>query len=1098
MDYDYLMNRYRQPAADPFAQQRKRQPQVQPLSPQEEEGLLSQIGGKLMGGVGYVGQSLGKAFGGRAIRGALGGKPEELASIIPFSDALGITDERNQVTGEDLLKQWGVLDGPGEKGSFEARDLLGPALEIGLDPATYLTFGGAALTKAGKAAKLAGTLKGSTAERIAAGQGGLAGLRVPFTDASAILGTGPGAEAFAKAPLRTAVGALPGKLGTTGTNLVDKAWDSKAGQLAKGIGRGAAGLFDPSVTLGGKTYLGEESQAMARAANAKMPGAAVKAKEEFLGLAEPLTAAGGHKFGEELAEAIEGVAGPARPGVAKASEGVGVAMKRIKDEATDMGIDTSAWPDKDYLPQQKTFIEGEKGHLPGPAGNFHSRFEEGRIEAFRGLRKEQKNAIMQDPAIVGETRTLNQGTGQLLVEAQHIRKNHLGMTAADEAKYHELSNAKPPRMIADPASPNGVSPNPEWDRLNELSTKVKQSQDLAEIAAKLTPDYAKGRRYFGNNPLIDVHARTLAHEQQMVEVGAVYDALAKSSVSQALTNEPGAPTIREVLNKMGMKDYGTPGQAPRGAGAQILKRLHPGATLDDLDRLKVNPKLAEELTRSAKAFTTPEALEPVIKAFDSITNLTKAGQTVVAPGFHFRNLMTGLFQNWVKGFRDPRFGELDPRAYLTPFKEANTLRKGGAIKGAAEMPYFQGKNLTDAQATDELRKLMFTHDTLPMVGDSKSFGESKSVDILGRGAMGAAIPEVKLPQSITGPGIDELLNPLSKESTLRKAVGLSPVGGQSSTWKPWKTAGVGTQKETRFAPIAAGQEAGRAVDDLNRASAFIANMRQGATPEVASASAKAAHYDYSKITPFERSVMRRVIPFYNFSRHNLPFVLEQLVQQPGGKMASAIKFTGAQRAQSGFVPPYIGEGLSIPVGQEQDGRQRFIGRLGLPFEEAFDELSPGAKPIQRGGQKLLGGTNPIIKAPLEFLTGQQFHTGRELADLSSEGLTGNTFIDQLISNSPVSRIAGMGRTLADERKGAGTKAMNVLGPFKATDVDMDKARDIAVRGYIEEVLRENPAVRKFTKLSVKPEEMGQLGPEENELFRLLRTLEGQAQKKARK
>ncbi len=33
-------------------------------------------------------------FGGRAIRGLLGGKPRELLSVVPFSDTLGITEPR--------------------------------------------------------------------------------------------------------------------------------------------------------------------------------------------------------------------------------------------------------------------------------------------------------------------------------------------------------------------------------------------------------------------------------------------------------------------------------------------------------------------------------------------------------------------------------------------------------------------------------------------------------------------------------------------------------------------------------------------------------------------------------------------------------------------------------------------------------------------------------------------------------------------------------------------------------------------------------------------------------------------------------------------
>src|SRR5262245_20329115 len=87
-------------------QAQNKQPALPPLGPQETDSALQSLGSKSLGALGYVGSSLGKAFGGRAIRGILGGRPEEALSAIPFSDSLGITDPSEEVRGEDLLKQW--------------------------------------------------------------------------------------------------------------------------------------------------------------------------------------------------------------------------------------------------------------------------------------------------------------------------------------------------------------------------------------------------------------------------------------------------------------------------------------------------------------------------------------------------------------------------------------------------------------------------------------------------------------------------------------------------------------------------------------------------------------------------------------------------------------------------------------------------------------------------------------------------------------------------------------------------------------------------------------------------------------------------------
>lgn len=144
------------------------------LAPQEQDSLLSRVASVPLTALQWVGNLLDKSFGGRAIRGVLGGHPEELASILPMSDTLGLTDIKNRVSGEDLLKNAGV-----DTGTDWGNTALGIGAEIGLDPATYLSLGGAALSKAGLAAKKAGTLASTWGGRIRAGQQGLAGFGVP-------------------------------------------------------------------------------------------------------------------------------------------------------------------------------------------------------------------------------------------------------------------------------------------------------------------------------------------------------------------------------------------------------------------------------------------------------------------------------------------------------------------------------------------------------------------------------------------------------------------------------------------------------------------------------------------------------------------------------------------------------------------------------------------------------------------------------------------------------------------------------------------------------------------------------------------------------
>jgi hypothetical protein len=110
----------------------------------------------LLDALGYVGDSLDKP--GRAVRGLLAGNFREGLAALPFSDAMGITDQAEAVSGRGLLEQYGVL-GANEDG-LDAGDALGFGAELLLDPTNW--FGAGAVKKllgvAGKAAATEGRL----------------------------------------------------------------------------------------------------------------------------------------------------------------------------------------------------------------------------------------------------------------------------------------------------------------------------------------------------------------------------------------------------------------------------------------------------------------------------------------------------------------------------------------------------------------------------------------------------------------------------------------------------------------------------------------------------------------------------------------------------------------------------------------------------------------------------------------------------------------------------------------------------------------------------------------------------------------------------
>ena len=153
-----------------------------PTAKEEEQSLIRKLAAQGMTGLQYVGETLDKP--GQALRGLLAGKPWELANLIPFSDALGITssegllgkygmnltDDEDAVSGRDLLEGKNFLGhrfiDDNEEG-LDLGDVLGFGVDVLTDPTTWIP--GVGFTKIGKAFKKAGLAPDVAAQARRAG-----------------------------------------------------------------------------------------------------------------------------------------------------------------------------------------------------------------------------------------------------------------------------------------------------------------------------------------------------------------------------------------------------------------------------------------------------------------------------------------------------------------------------------------------------------------------------------------------------------------------------------------------------------------------------------------------------------------------------------------------------------------------------------------------------------------------------------------------------------------------------------------------------------------------------------------------------------------
>jgi len=1058
---------------------------VQPLAPQEEESLLGKIASGGLGGLAYAGSVLEKALGGRAIRGLLGGRPREALSIIPFSDTLKITDPAERVSGKELLR---LGDDSGWLGTA-----AGIGAELALDPATYLTFGAGALTRAGQLGRmykaiprgptaratttlgehlgLAGYAPGGFVGPMTLGQevvsnlaaarkvgmdevlGGVLGIGLPFAKPAVVVGAGPGGAAFSQG-----VGKAAGLMDTGLRNI--PVVGSLYGQAAKGadvVGRYARAVFDPEVQ-GAVTAPGQASAALAQQAGQQF---AATQKQRLAGYFSEVKKAG-DESGDILRSVIEATSG---------NEAVRRAQAATNPQAL-LDVAGKVRQDLDWTLQRMNAVGMPVEKLTDVYSEYLPRY----IPAGKGAGAGPRRPLSAtDPRLVGRQSILSDipgGTSGPMGINTLSRDPLVYSIPADQAAQHVLKNYLAP----------GGNQQAALQKAEGLVEYLRGLPGFGDAALA-----GQGRRLFANHPLADLETY---YERAGRALGAgeasqrllASQAVQPPSGAGGMSLQPGMMRYSDALERAGLT-------RPTGASKTAMDMLNeirsqqgmaPLGYLDVKD-VQVPEWVGKEVGRFMKPFSTPQAVSDIGAAADWLTNLTKAYQTAMWPAFHVRNWLSGLWQNYIKGI-----GET-PGGTRLAYQEAKDLMAGKTLAEAHLIPEYARLGLTPEQATQRLAAEQYALGMGPHAG---SLGK----EVLG--ARGGPALEVDLP-AFGGRIPGE--TPVTPKTIWQKTLGQYP--GQEVSWRrPDLIQGVSAQKDL-FPLVAGGREAGNLVEGLNRGALYYGLRKQGMTAEQAAREVFAAHFNYGPTgkTEAERAVLARLIPFYTFTRGNIPFQLEQMIERPSGAVGSLARVAQDLRQQGGFLPDYLGSGLAIPAGEEQGGTKRFLTRMDLPPEQAFEFLHGGPRWAQNTLLSIASQANPALKGPLEWATGKQFYTGRDLGDLYSA--TGSATLDQLMANSPFSRAATTLRTLADERKWASPLAalampLNLGTGVKLSDVDMAKSRAIAEREFLTETLRGLPEISRFETFYPRVP-LGQLSPEELILLRLQKTVEQRAIQQAR-
>jgi hypothetical protein len=184
--------------------------------------------------------------------------------------------------------------------------------------------------------------------------------------------------------------------------------------------------------------------------------------------------------------------------------------------------------------------------------------------------------------------------------------------------------------------------------------------------------------------------------------------------------------------------------------------------------------------------------------------------------------------------------------------------------------------------------------------------------------------------------------------------------------------------DENFALIRGGRIVGDSVEMNGKITHYLNRRIAGEAPAQAAMSTKAALFDYSELTPFEKQYMRFVFPFWAWTRNNIPLQLKSLIENPGRYSALAKAKTniesqaGTEDTNMKWMPEWMRDSFPIILDKmpEADRFKVFLLTSWLPAGD-IDKLF---NPIDMATSSL----EPFSKELFQQATNKDFYLKREI------------------------------------------------------------------------------------------------------------------------
>lgn len=377
--------------------------------------------------------------------------------------------------------------------------------------------------------------------------------------------------------------------------------------------------------------------------------------------------------------------------------------------------------------------------------------------------------------------------------------------------------------------------------------------------------------------------------------------------------------LRSDMNAM-VREFGKPLKAFKNsdeasqAGYTLLKEK--GAFGKEIGYL---PKAEANLLNSTLGFSNDfAAIDAIAKAtgYDAVTSLFKRSVTGLFAPFHVRNFASGQIQNYeVLGAK-----ALSPVNIALGNRIALRVAQGKTFGN--EMINLGGKAHSLNKAIEPFTKRF---------GNSSQYISDFNETVI----MGSKIT--------------------SKEA-LKDTV---------------KTVGLGSKS----IPFRAARAVGNFIETQQKATAYITALKNGSSVKEALELATKSGFDYRALTPFESKILRRILPFYSFTRKNLELQLRTLGENPEriNNIFKIMRDAGnVSPEEKEGLPDYLREQFTFKFGESERGLPQIAAGLGTAVEHPGQVL---------GLRKILAQINPIPKYVAEHGLNMDFFRNRKLSEV---------------------------------------------------------------------------------------------------------------------